>query len=277
MSYRDIVVHVDEQPGSQARATFAAEFARRFGAELTGVFLESDLIYNYAGAELLAYMPPEEIDRLLKEHAAAVHKASEKARMTFEAAIAAASVKCEWLTTQGERSEPMARLARHYDLTIFPVNATATYGMHRITAAGLALASGGPVLVPQEGVSAAVGHRVLVAWKGTRESARALRDAWPLIEKAESVHVLKVSPQGEDGPEHLLQRHFERHGRAVEVIVDRSDDLAASDVIRRHVQAIGADLLVMGVYGRPRFQEYILGGVSEEILSDPPTSLLLAH
>ncbi|MDO8411835.1 MAG: universal stress protein [Phenylobacterium sp.] len=277
MTYRDVLAHIDEKPGGRSRATFAAELARRFSADLTGVFLESSLLDNYASVESFAYMPPEQIDRLVKEHADAVLQASEEARLAFEATAAAAALNSEWLTLPGERSEPMIKLARHFDLTIFPASATPAYGIHRLSAAALALASCGPVLVPREDVKATVGRRVLVAWKGTRESARALRDAWPLIAAAEDVRVLKVSPHGDDGPEHLLQRHFERHGRPVEVIVDRSDDLAASDVIRRHVAALDADLLVMGIYGRPRLQEFILGGVSEEILSDPPTSLLLAH
>lgn len=277
MTYRDVLVHIDEQPGARFRTTMAAELARRFKADLTGVFLESGLLDNYASAELFAYMPPAEIDRLVKEHAEAVLRASESARLAFEATAADSALTSEWLTIPGERSEPMIRLARHFDLTIFPPSATPAYGLHRINAAALALASGGPVLVPRENLTGSVGRRILVAWKGTRESARALRDAWPLIAAAEDVRVLKVSRDGADGPEHLLQRHFERHGRPIELIVDRSDDLEASDVIRRHVTALDADLLVMGVYGRPRLQEYILGGVSEEILRDPPTSLLLAH
>lgn len=277
MTYKDILVHVGEQPGCKASAAIGAALAHRFGAHLTGVFLESDLIYNASGAELLSYMPPEAIDQLLREHAAAVKKAGEGAREVFEAAAAEAQVTCDWLALQGERTEPLTTAARRFDLTVFPQSTTATYGLHRLTAAAVAMGSGGPVLVPHVCADAEVGRRILVAWKNTRESARALRDAWPLIMGAAKVSVLVVSNREDAGPDGLLQRHFERHGRGVEVIVYDRNDSSAADVIREHVAKLDADLLVMGVYGRPRLQEFVLGGVSENILNDPPTSLLLAH
>ena len=51
--------------------------------------------------------------------------------------------------------------------------------------------SGGPVLlVPYAGSFAATGRSVLVAWNGSREAARAVRDALPLLAAAAEVRVL---------------------------------------------------------------------------------------
>ncbi|MBI1407435.1 MAG: universal stress protein [Caulobacter sp.] len=278
MSYRDILVQVDEKTPSAARAAAAADLARRAGGFLTGVFLQSNFLSDYMAAETLAYMSPPEIDALLKDHAKAVGDASEKARMTFEAAAASAGVKSEWRIIPGDDDRMMLACARCADLTVFPAVAQVSMARYRIAAGNLAMAVGGPVLVtPDKGYPADCGRRILIAWNGSRESARALRDAWPLVMAADEVHVLVVAPEGDAAPDGLLQRHLERHGCAANVIVDPSLDEAASDILRRQIKSLQADMLVMGLYGRPRFQELVLGGVSREMLAEPPVPILLSH
>lgn len=278
MSCQDILVQIDERPTSASRAAAAAALAARLDCRLAGVFLRSNFIHNYAAAEMLAYMPPDAIDALLKEQAAAVEKASDAARMIFERAADDAGVASDWLTVDGDSDAGLVACARRFDLTVFPTQAVASLGQHQIPAGALALASGGPVLVvPDEGAGPHLGERVLVAWKGSRESARALRDAWPVIRRAETVHVLVVSPEGEGGPDGLLQRHLEHHGCKADLIVDRSDDASAGEILRKQAKALDADLVVMGLYGRPRLQELVLGGVSRDLLNDPPCALLVSH
>lgn len=278
MSYRDILVQIDERPESAARAAAAAALAGRLDCRLAGVFLRSSFVRNYGAAEMVAYMPPDAIDALLKEQAAAVDKASDAARLIFERAAGDAGVASDWLTVDGDSDAGLVACARRFDLTVFPTKAVASLGQHQIPAGVLGLASGGPLLiVPDQGAGPRCGERVLVAWKGSREGARALRDAWPLIRRAETVHVLVVSPEGEGGPDGLLQRHLEHHDCKADVIVDRSDDASAGEVIRKQAKALNADLIVMGLYGRPRLQELVLGGVSRDLLNDPPCTLLVSH
>lgn len=277
MSYRQILVQVDEKPTAASRAALAATTAKTSGAQLLGVFLKSEFLHNYMAGEAIAYMPPYNIDELLKDHAAAVAKASEKAREIFERAAGEAGVASEWRVIDGDADDALMACARRTDLAVFPTSATASCGQHVISAADLALASGGPVLVVPDGYMApSIGKRVLVAWKGTRESARALHDAWPLISEGE-VHVLVVAPEGEGGSEGLLQRHLEHHGCKADVIVDRSEDASAASIIRGQARALGADLIVMGLYGRPRLSELVLGGVSRDMLHNPPVPLLVSH
>lgn len=278
MSYRDILVQVDERPQASARAQTAAVLASRSQAHLTGVFLKGTFLHDFQVAGPYAYLPPVDLDALIQQHAAAVDRAAEAARETFEAAAAAAGVSSEWLTVDGDLDAPLLSCARRFDLTVFPPEMTVSLSQRKITADRLGLAIGGPALVvPEHDVAPTFGKTVLVAWKDSRESARALRDAWPVILHADHVHVLVVSPEGEGGPDGLLQRHLERHGCKANIIVDRSDDATASQLIRKHVRELKADLVVMGLYGRPRLQELVLGGVSLELLRDPPAPLLVSH
>lgn len=278
MSYRDILVQVDDTKASEARVAAAATVAKRLGARLSGVFLKSDFLRNYMAGEAVVYTATDILDRLIKDHLAGVARACEAARERFERTAGEAGLTSEWRIVDGDDAGPLAAGARRFDLTVFPPAATASLGWRQISAADIGLASGGPVLVMPTGTAApTIGERVLIAWKDTRESARALHDAWPLIAAAKEVHVLVVSPEGEGGPEGLLQRHLEHHGCRPNVIVDRSQDASAADILRRQVKALGADLVVMGLYGKPRLQELVLGGVSREMLAAPPAPLFLSH
>jgi nucleotide-binding universal stress UspA family protein len=272
------MVQIDEKPTSAGRASVAAALAARSKAQLSGVFLKADFLRSYVAAEALTYMAPADIDALLKEHAAAVEKASEAGRAMFEAAAGEAGVVSDWRLIDGDRADDLVACARRTDLTVLAPHARAGLGNYPIPASSVGLASGGPVLVVPEGHSGGVvGKRCLVAWKGTRESARALRDAWPLLQTAQSVTVPIVSPKGDDGPDGLLQRHLEHHRCKANVIVDRSDDASAGQVLRRQIAALDIDLLVMGLYGRTRVSELLLGGVSRDLLNAPPVCVLAAH
>lgn len=278
MVYRDILVQVDETEAGRARAAAAAAMASAAGANLTGVFLKSEFFRTYQGAEAFGYMGPETVDRLLRDHARGVAEASETTRSLFEAAAGDAGVPSSWLEVGGDDDLGLIASARRFDLTVLPPMARTSFGITQIAAAEVGLAAGGPILVvPESGLSATPGKRILVAWKGSRESARALHDAWPLLTEADEVHVLTIAHEGEGGPEGMLQRHLERHGIKANIIVDRSHDASAADIMRRQVKVLGADLVVMGLYGRPRVSEVILGGVSHDLLAAPPAGLFLSH
>jgi nucleotide-binding universal stress UspA family protein len=227
---------------------------------------------------VLAYMTPADIDELLKSHAKAVNDAAEAAREIFEKAAAEAGVRSDWLTIEGDSDRALVACARRADLVVLPPVVHTSMARWRYGAGSLAMAAGGPVLVVgDEGCAPDFGRRVLVAWNGTRESARALRDAWPILIEAEQVDVVVVSPKGDGGPDGLLQRHLERHGCRANIILDPSRDELASEVLRRQALTLNSDLLVMGLFGRPRLAEVVLGGVSQEMLEAPPIPLLISH
>lgn len=52
---------------------------------------------------------------------------------------------------------------------------------------------------------------------------------------------------------------------------------ALGDRLLSHVADAGADLLVMGCYGRSRAREWVLGGVSRTVLASMTVPVLLAH
>lgn len=278
MSYRDILVHFDGTPASALRARAAAEIASRSKACLTGVFLTQEMAPMLLDSDSYGFMPPNVIDQILMDHAAALDTASAAARERFEAIVADAGVESAWLRADGATADTLIACARRADLTVFPAAATPCLGRNHVTAAQVGLACGGPVLVtPEDDYAPPVGKRVLIAWNGKREAARALRDAWPFIERAEELHVLVVSPHGEDGPDGMFQRHLERHSCKANLIIDSSRDESAGEVLDRQVAELDADLVVMGLYGHSRLQEFVLGGVSRHMLNRLSVSVFVSH
>lgn len=279
MSLRDILVQVDETAGAHARITIAADLAQRCEAHLDGAFLAAEIPPEFlAGDESYATISPGLIDELTKAHEAALATAGETARGQFEAAAANAHVPSSWSVITAQDPAVLIAPARRADLLVIPNHVRPCRGRTRLGAAEFALASGGPVLVAPDSVAAhKVGRRVLVAWNGSREAARALRDAWAILPADAELHILVVSSNLDGAPDAGLQRHLEHHGRRANLIVDPGPDGSVGDIIERQAEAVSADLVVMGLYGRSRLQELILGGVSRHMLDRLPVPLLVSH
>ena len=278
MSFRDILVQADERATSAGRCALAAAIARRSGATLTGAYLRMPYPSDVFAAERLAYLPRAAAEALKAQHDMDERRAVEAAEQTLRRAADLASISFEWRLIDGDTNSELVHAARRTDLVIFPPCAIASMGGRMIDAAAVGLACGGPVLVtPEQGVWSEAPRRVLVAWKDTREAARALHDAWPFLDMAEEVTVIMVRPSAAEAAEARLAEHLGHHGCKARILVERHEDMSAAEVLRHQVRALDADLVVMGLYGRPRVSEWVLGGVSRAFLDDPPAPLLVSH
>ena len=54
-------------------------------------------------------------------------------------------------------------------------------------------------------------------------------------------------------------------------------DSDVGSVILSRAADLGADLIVMGLYGHSRLREMVLGGASRTVLSDLTVPVLMAH
>ncbi|MGE3784262.1 MAG: universal stress protein, partial [Alphaproteobacteria bacterium] len=143
--------------------------------------------------------------------------------------------------------------------------------------------SGRPVLVvPYAGEFAGIGRRVLVAWDGSREAARALHDALPLIAKAEAAAVVGVSMRETDAERahpslDRIVRHLGRHGIAARLDEPVGSDVPIADLLLSRAADFDADLIVAGAYHHSRFREALIGGVSRGLLDHATVPLLMSH
>lgn len=279
MAYRSLLVHVDSSRAAETRVAVGAALAARFKCALTGAFLKSEPHLSHLIADVVAPASGGERQQSMGERATAVAKAAAAARWMFDDAARVAGIPFHWITMNNDSHAGLIAAARRQDLAILPPEMTTLFGEHTITAAQVGMASGGPVLVLKHGgYPVDFGKKILVAWNNSRESARALRDAWPFLAEAERVDFLTVSGTASDTLDELMERHLREHcckfGR---LIVDRAGTACVADTIRLHVAQTGADMVVMGLYGHSQLQEMVLGGVTRELLNDPPMPLLISH
>lgn len=175
------------------------------------------------------------------------------------------------------RDQLIAR-ARRSDLVVLGPSgefASMSYDVMR----AVVFTSGRPVvLVPEKSNKPAAWKKILVAWDGSAPAARALGDAMPFIERAETVEIISVLPDAGKSPGGApLAAHLRRHCKSVNL----SDiPLLQGDVgktLRAHAVKTEADLIVMGAWSHSRLWEMVLGGATQDVLDNIETPTLLSH
>jgi nucleotide-binding universal stress UspA family protein len=175
--------------------------------------------------------------------------------------------------------------ARYADLAVIASCADnpADAAIVRSYFSALLFESGRPVLVvpPNYRLSLPLRHAV-VAWRPTREAARAVHDAMPLLRAAQSVDVLEVGSaeaSRDDGaqPGADIAAHLARHGLKVRVVLHEPRGESVTMALLQHCRQTDAQLLVAGGYGHSRFAEWVLGGVTRELLMFAHLPVLFAH
>jgi nucleotide-binding universal stress UspA family protein len=276
MSFAEILVQAGTDAGASRRLKIAADLARRFEARLVGVFLEPATPALFApGFEM--GLSEAQASSLLAEHRAMTEELGGAAHAAFE--VDAAGLETGWRVLDGADPEALVRAARTSDLLVMPGLPGNRGGGVFAPVDAVALASGIPVLAaPVGGSTIQTGRRVLVAWDGSREAARALHGALPLLKRADDVMAVVVDhPPNARQAEETLEGLFDRHGCKGSVMRLPQVHEAVGDVVLRHAAQTSADLIVMGLYGHSRLREFILGGASREMLERSTVPLFLAH
>ncbi len=255
MPINDIIVHIDGSKNSEARISTAVDLVSGTDAHLTGVYVEPSI---YLPAMVAAQIGPEVMEVRRK----VVAEAASKAEAGFLKSVKAAGIKGEWRFAEGAIDEIITLHARYADLAI--IGQTDPDGIAAADSLDMpghvVLYSGRPVIVvPFIGKFRNIAKNVLIAWNGSREAARAVNDALPLLQKAKTVTVLALNPQkgvGRHGdmPGADISHHLARHGVKVEAAQSFADDIEAGDMLLSRAADIGADLIVMGGYGRSRLR-----------------------
>ena len=143
--------------------------------------------------------------------------------------------------------------------------------------------AGRPVLVvPSAGPLVTTFKRVLLAWNGSKEAARAAFDALPFIIEAEKTDILVIDPPDtlEESPEAAgaeIASALSRHGANVSVSVQQSGGTSVDDMIQNRVAESGADLLVLGAYSHSWLRQLLFGGVTRTVLRTAQVAAFLSR
>jgi nucleotide-binding universal stress UspA family protein len=285
MKLRDLVVLLDGSARDEAKLAVASGLARRHDAHLTGLcpmelLVPADMSFALGGYPDLWALPQfaRQIEDQARTKAALI-----EAR--FREMLRREGLKGDWLLEPGSLIPTVIRRAQTADLVVVgqadPDNPLPPVA--RTLVQDLLMTAGRPLLfVPYAGQFGSVGTHVLIGWTPTRECARAVHDALPLVVPSAKVTVLTVVTPGsatdEAVPTADIAEHLARHGldvTAAQTVV--TDGLPAADVLLDYASDIGADLLVVGGYGHSRTREMIMGGVTRDLLRHMTLPVLMSH
>jgi nucleotide-binding universal stress UspA family protein len=272
MTLKDLLVFVDDQPSCAERLRVAAALARRHDAHLTGV--------HVAGyGPLPPVLDGVAVDQVIAAQEEVMRAAAARAEATFREAMRREDLRHDWRAERGPVASTAALEAHYADLAI--VGQPSPDGDNWLLPEDIALLAGRPVLVvPYAGRFDRVGDNPLIAWKPTREAARALHDALPILETAKRATILVVDADTDtegEVPGDDLAVHLSRHGVTATVERSVSDDIPVADVFLSRAADLGADLLVMGCYGHSRMRELVLGGMTRDIIDRMTLPVLMSH
>ena len=270
MPYRTILVEFAGSGRVEARLHAAHALARRFDATLVGMHvipsaLEPAVVQGLAAA------------CVGREMVEAVRRAELTTRGRVRAAFGSAcgaGPAAVWREAEGDPAALLARAARTADLVVAGRGEADTAGAADLPEQ-LVTAAGVPVLVlPPQAPAGEIGGTVLVAWNGSREAARAAHGALPFL--ASGAGRVVLCAVGEEAGASLddAAAMLGRHG--VPLRTERVDgpDADAGEVLLARAAEHGADLLVMGAYGRSRLREFVFGGATRHALREAPLPVL---
>ncbi|MBX3454989.1 universal stress protein [Ferrovibrio sp.] len=278
-TYRDILLHLTDDPRSKAKIDAALGLARRFGSHLIALYTLPPPVMPYYTGE---FIPTEFIQKQVDE-AQAVAKATHAA---FEAAAKREGVAVEWIESEWPALDAVSVYGRAVDLVLVgqpdpePTDSAPQAPGLSVLPHELALRAGRPILgLPYAGnLPAKLGENILIAWNGSREATRAVHDAMPFLLGAKSVTVYGINADRDRGtPGADLARHLARHDVKVEVSNTVVSDIEVGEALLSAIADRSADLLVMGAYGHSRLREMVFGGVTETILDSMTVPVLFSN
>jgi nucleotide-binding universal stress UspA family protein len=278
MSYKTILVHVNDKRRAEALLEPAVALATRFNAHLIGMH-----VYAALPAAPVSFPYAKEV---LGSVVAAERKATEELAEIFARMTANQPFVSEWRALKVPHADLAAVVMDHgraADL-IMAGQTDPNWDLSPLMdfPERLALESGRPVLVvPYVGRYPEIGRNVVIAWKPGRESARAVFDALPLLQNADKVQILEVKERAQAdsalAPDTTIAASLARHGIKPTVRSTIAADISVGDEILSRLADESADLLVLGAYGHSRFREFVFGGVTRHIARHMTAPTLFSH
>ena len=276
MSIKTILVHLADDPKHQARVETAVKLAKRFDAHLIGLYTEEP-----------AHMPDAIAGRgaalgYLAEETKIANATAGDIEQEFTDYCKANQTSAECFCEVGVHLDLLVKYAPFADLVIISQSHEQSFEdkLRLHLPDHLPMMAGSPVLVvPYEQAVDRIGRHILIAWKPTPESGRAVGYATPFLKVAEKVTILTIGP-----PDHsnvagaAIATRLARHGIDVETrSILASNHQSMGKVICQTAIDLDCDMVVMGAYGRSRLRELFLGGITHYALAHTKVPLLMSH
>lgn len=280
MSIKTILAVLNSPEAADSVIETGVALSRKYGAHLIAIYAEApEQVFIYAPMEI----PDPSAILALQE---AADQRAKTIETKFISVTEREGISHEWRKfrgTGGYSSAGVVDSARSADLVLCPQFDENTSGAQRADIEVLIFECGRPVImVPYIQTAPKPIERVLIAWNGSREAARAVFDAMPFLLEAKEVEILSVDAredmnQSADFAGSELGVTLARHGIKVNANNIESGGNPVGAVIENRTSDFSADLLVMGAYTHSRIRERIFGGATKTLLGSMSTLTLMSR
>ncbi len=268
MSWTSILAPLAGGLGDTIVLQAAAIFAERFGAELSAVYAppEPADVMPWSGEGFLGTAQMAALDSL--------RTASDEAEARARAALdRVGGMRKRFHRLESPIWSALCEEARFADAAVFTEEAARGRGLLGEAFQHVLLEERRPVFVfRRSGL-----QRVVVAWDGGREATRAARASLPLLRAAEVTVLVAPAATPRTFDPYRLEAWFQAQGLQADTQV-LAESGEPGPLLSQAVARIGAEVLVAGAFGHPRFQRFVFGGATKSLLNaeDGP-SLFLTH
>jgi nucleotide-binding universal stress UspA family protein len=280
MSYATLMLHLELGRSNAALLSLAVDLAERFQAGVIGLSACQPVAIAAAMPAGDGYIDGALIDLECKELARETNVVEAEFRAALHGRLAG---PISWRSTQDYAPlvDYIAHQACAADLIITSAVRGDLFDTARAVDTGsLVMQAGRPVLVvPTNGVPLRYSHAV-VAWNNSREARRAVVDALPLLGRMARVSVVEFAAEADmddacasvaDVVAWLACHRITATGVVSPSIKDDAEAICTL------AQDQGADLIVAGAFGHSRLREWVLGGVTRDLLLRADRCTLLSH
>lgn len=260
MTIKTVLVVLSGVSGDETRLAAALLLGARFEAGIAALHVKPAPVILTGG------MNGEVPASLIEAQQQQIDATAAAVEASARSQAARVGAKIDWRCEEGDEVSVAGVHARYADLVVAAPD----------VARELVFVSASPVMAIPDGATPNGLKRAVIAWNGSQEAARAVRDALPLIEAVESAEVLVIDPPRQEiGTD--IARRLAAHGIKVDVRERLSGDADIGGLLLEEARVSGADLLVMGAYGHSRLREWVLGGATEEVLEAAKIPVLMSH
>lgn len=274
MTYAVVMAALDLDLPPRGVLAASARVAAMFDARTLGIAAGECTISPY-------YAEGPVADKFVQASEAELRSQLKSLEQQFRKLHAWAPDQIAWRSAERLPDGFMISAARAADLIVVGRPQASGNLMRGPDVGNLMMQAGRPVLVVPSDADEFSFERALVAWKDTRESRRAVRDAVPLLRKAKDVHILSIhEPETNDattlsGADDVAN-WLAQHGVKATAIA-RPDYGSVGKSIEQYADEAGIDVIVAGAFGHSRFMEWLLGGVTRHLLHASRRSVLFSH
>lgn len=276
--YSNLLVHIPTEHSPRPAIDGSISLATTCGAALEAIAIGyesvNDVPFVAEGGVAMAPLFEAQHQRALERAQAAL------AVFEFEAKAAKITYRSRAIGGSfADAADILGATARLSDLTIVSQPEPTDSVLDNMMPQEMLFRSGGPVLVVPYTFRGALNTRHIgILWDGGRLAARALRDAMPLISKADALTVLTINePVSAEASADRLVACLAKRGLPAKTISLQADQSDIQPTILSVAADERFDLLVMGGYGHSRLQEVVLGGVTREMFRSMTVPTLMSH